>query len=127
MLGRTTAATGAIEEISAGATLSLAAGALGVTKVPNAITFDASGGAASWELAFEPARAVHLLAGQYMELTIPHRKAGFRGSRRYFSIASAPGDEQLTFAITVPSKSMASVSGSKTMFSTTVPKVWVVA
>ena len=62
-------------------------------------------GATTWELAFEPARAVHFLPGQYMELTIPHRKADFRGSRRYFSIASAPGDKQLTFAITVPSKS----------------------
>ncbi len=62
-------------------------------------------GASTWELAFTPSRPVTFLPGQYMELTIPHRKADFRGSRRYFSIASAPNSERLTFAITVPSKS----------------------
>ena len=62
-------------------------------------------GATTWELSFQPARPVRFLPGQYMELTIPHRKADFRGSRRYFSIASAPDASLLTFAITVPSKS----------------------
>lgn len=60
----------------------------------------------TWELAFQPSRPVKFLPGQYMELTIPHRRADFRGSRRYFSIASAPTDDgPITFAITVPSKS----------------------
>lgn len=59
----------------------------------------------TWELSFQPSRPVRFLPGQYMELTIPHRKADFRGSRRYFSIASAPtADGPITFAITVPSK-----------------------
>ncbi|MCU1412106.1 MAG: oxidoreductase [Rhodoglobus sp.] len=63
-------------------------------------------GATTWELSFQPARPVRFLPGQYMELTIPHRKADFRGSRRYFSISSAPdSDGPITFAITVPSKS----------------------
>jgi len=63
-------------------------------------------GPTTWELAFTPARPVRLLPGQYMELTIPHRKADFRGSRRYFSISSAPGsDGPLTFALTMPDKS----------------------
>jgi len=63
-------------------------------------------GATTWELSFQPARPVRFLPGQYMELTIPHRRADFRGSRRYFSISSAPTDEgPITFAITVPSKS----------------------
>ena len=63
-------------------------------------------GATTWELAFQPARPVRFLPGQYMELTIPHRKADFRGSRRYFSISSAPSDDgPITFALTVPSKS----------------------
>jgi hypothetical protein len=47
LLGRTTAATGAIEEITPGATLSFSAGALGVASVPNAVTFDVTGGAAA--------------------------------------------------------------------------------
>lgn len=62
-------------------------------------------GPTTWELAFAPARPVRFLPGQYMELTIPHRRADFRGSRRYFSISSAPGDDRITFALTVPSKS----------------------
>ena len=32
-------------------------------------------------------------AGQYMELTIPHRGADSRGLRRIFSIASSPSEE----------------------------------
>jgi glycine betaine catabolism B len=63
-------------------------------------------GPTTWELAFQPSRAVRFLAGQYMELTIPHRKADFRGSRRYFSISSAPtADGPITFALTMPEKS----------------------
>ncbi|MDH6180006.1 ferredoxin-NADP reductase [Microbacteriaceae bacterium SG_E_30_P1] len=60
----------------------------------------------TWELSFQPKHPVHFVPGQYMELTIPHRKTDFRGSRRYFSIASAPDSEApITFAITVPSSS----------------------
>ena len=63
-------------------------------------------GPATFELTFQPNRPVRFVPGQYMELTIPHRKADFRGSRRYFSVASAPtADGPITFAITVPSKS----------------------
>jgi glycine betaine catabolism B len=60
----------------------------------------------TWELSFQPDRPVRFSPGQYMELTIPHRRADFRGSRRYFSVASAPAaDAPITFAITRPSKS----------------------
>ena len=63
-------------------------------------------GPATFELAFQPARPVRFFAGQYMELAIPHRKADFRGTRRHFSISSAPtSDGPVTFAITVPPKS----------------------
>lgn len=63
-------------------------------------------GPSTWELSFQPSRPVRFLPGQYMELTIPHRKADFRGSRRYFSISSAPtADGPVNFAITVPEKS----------------------
>ncbi len=62
-------------------------------------------GPTTWELKFQPLRPVRFAPGQYMELTIPHRKADFRGSRRYFSIASAPSEDgPITFAITRPSK-----------------------
>lgn len=58
-------------------------------------------GPSTFELAFQPARRVRFSPGQYMELTIPHRRADFRGTRRYFSISSAPSDDgPITFAIT---------------------------
>ena len=63
-------------------------------------------GPSTWELSFQPARPVRFVAGQYMELTIAHRKSDSRGSRRYFSISSAPSiDGPVTFAITVPDRS----------------------
>ncbi|MGA1836371.1 oxidoreductase [Herbiconiux sp. 11R-BC] len=39
---------------------------------------------------FEPAAPLRFRAGQYLELTVPHRGVDSRGSRRMFSIASAP-------------------------------------
>lgn len=67
--------------------------------------------ATTFELAFQPSRHVRFLPGQYMELTIPHRGSDFRGSRRYFSISSAPAVDvgpndggTITFAITRPTK-----------------------
>ncbi len=60
----------------------------------------------TWELSFQPKRAVRFFPGQYMELTIPHIKADLRGKRRYFSISSAPtADGPIAFALTVPTKS----------------------
>ena len=60
----------------------------------------------TWELSFQPKRAVRFFPGQYMELTIPHHRADLRGKRRYFSIASAPTENgPITFALTVPTKS----------------------
>jgi ferredoxin-NADP reductase len=47
--------------------------------------------ARTWELSFHPARPVTFRAGQYLELTVPHPRADRRGTRRYFSISSAPG------------------------------------
>jgi ferredoxin-NADP reductase len=62
-------------------------------------------GADTWELGFQPANPVRFFPGQYMELTIPHRKQDFRGKRRYFSISSAPGEDRpITFAMTMPTK-----------------------
>jgi ferredoxin-NADP reductase/Na+-translocating ferredoxin:NAD+ oxidoreductase RnfD subunit len=62
-------------------------------------------GADTWELGFRPAHPVRFFPGQYMELTIPHRRQDFRGKRRYFSIASAPSaGRPISFAITMPTK-----------------------
>ena len=54
----------------------------------------------SWEFQFQPERPVSFRAGQYMELTVPHPRADARGSRRFFSIASAPTtDGPVAFAL----------------------------
>lgn len=41
---------------------------------------------------FEPAAPVRFVPGQYLELTLPHRKVDSRGTRRMFSVASAASD-----------------------------------
>lgn len=56
----------------------------------------------TWEFSFQPAKPVAFRPGQYMELTLPHSRPDLSGSRRYFSISSAPGaDAPITFAIKV--------------------------
>lgn len=58
----------------------------------------------SWELRFRPEHPVAFRAGQYMELTVPHARPDQRGSRRIFSVASAPrsagnSDGPVSFAL----------------------------
>ncbi len=47
------------------------------------------------ELTFEARRPVRFSAGQYLELTVPHRRPDARGTRREFSIVCAPEDAPL--------------------------------
>ncbi|WP_415077175.1 FAD-dependent oxidoreductase [Microbacterium sp.] len=47
------------------------------------------------ELAFETRRPLRFVAGQYLELTVPHRRPDARGTRRELSIVSAPEDAPL--------------------------------
>ena len=42
------------------------------------------------ELVFEPSRPVRFRAGQYVELSVPHFEPDSRGSRRIFSLTTAP-------------------------------------
>lgn len=44
------------------------------------------------ELTFRATPALSFLPGQYLELDVPHRRPDARGSRREFSIVSAPED-----------------------------------
>lgn len=56
----------------------------------------------TWEFAFTPSRPVRFTPGQYMEVTVPHKKADLRGLRRVFSISSAPGEDAvITFALKI--------------------------
>jgi ferredoxin-NADP reductase len=59
----------------------------------------------STELVFQPARPVRFTAGQYMELSMPHQGADSRGSRRVFSITSAPQQaDSVTFGLRTTEK-----------------------
>ena len=67
----------------------------------------------TWEFTFQPARPVRFAAGQYMELAVPHAKADARGTRRYFSISSAPApDAPITFALKVGPRERAEETSS---------------
>lgn len=44
------------------------------------------------ELTFRASRPLRFRAGQYLELEVPHRRPDIRGTRREFSILSAPED-----------------------------------
>ncbi|MBB2974879.1 ferredoxin-NADP reductase [Microbacterium endophyticum] len=46
----------------------------------------------SHELIFRTRRPLTFAAGQYLELDVPHRRPDARGTRREFSIVSAPAD-----------------------------------
>ncbi|MBI4033620.1 hypothetical protein HY379_01340 [Candidatus Saccharibacteria bacterium] len=45
---------------------------------------------------------IRFRAGQYMEWTLPMAKADLRGNRRYFTISSAPTEDNLMFTIKEP-------------------------
>lgn len=56
------------------------------------------------ELAFRADRPVRFRPGQYVELTVPHPRPDARGTRRVFSVSSAPDAGELTVALTVPER-----------------------
>lgn len=56
------------------------------------------------ELAFRADRPVRFQPGQYVELTVPHPRPDARGTRRVFSVSSAPAADELTVALTVPER-----------------------
>lgn len=55
------------------------------------------------ELTFRASRPIRFAPGQYVELTLPHGGTDSRGSRRTFSISSAPNAQGVVaFALRVP-------------------------
>jgi len=45
---------------------------------------------------FKPERSVHYTAGQFTELTLPHKQPDDRGIKRWFTLSSPPNGEFLT-------------------------------
>jgi len=54
------------------------------------------------ELRFIATRGLRFCAGQYLELNLPHQKADSRGTRRTFTVSSAPGSGTVTFGVKIP-------------------------
>lgn len=47
----------------------------------------------TYHISFNSSQKLHFEPGQYLEWTLPHRNPDSRGNRRYFTIASAPGED----------------------------------
>lgn len=60
-------------------------------------------GAYAYEFVFDSPK-LRFEPGQYLELSLVHPKSDIRGHRRVFSIASKPGDEQLTIGTKIPTR-----------------------
>lgn len=56
-------------------------------------------GSTTEDFIFEPERKFNFTPGQYIELTLPHSHADQRGSRRTFTIASSPTEQDLRIGI----------------------------
>lgn len=53
----------------------------------------------TFEFIFDLVRPLQFLAGQYVEVTLPHKSKDARGNRRYFTIAASPTENTLNLGI----------------------------
>lgn len=51
------------------------------------------------EFVFSSPAPITFEAGQYLEMTLPHKRQDLRGTRRSFSITNAPGQHEITLGI----------------------------
>lgn len=59
-----------------------------------------------YQFDFKPETPLDFKPGQYLEWTLPHRRADARGDRRYFTIASSPSEELIKLVVRIdPEKS----------------------
>ncbi|WP_157981623.1 ferredoxin--NADP reductase [Protaetiibacter intestinalis] len=55
----------------------------------------------AWEFRFRPAAPLRFAPGQYLELTLPHRRPDAGGIRRVFSLTQAAGDDEVTVGVRI--------------------------
>lgn len=53
----------------------------------------------TYELTFTSPHALSFIAGQYLEWALPHTRVDQRGTRRYFTIASAPSEDVVRLGV----------------------------
>ncbi len=58
-----------------------------------------------YEFVFKSNRKINHIPGQYIEWTIPHKKADSRGKRRFFTIASSPTEDEIKLGVRVNKES----------------------
>lgn len=66
---------------------------------------------------FSTNEAFDFTAGQYLQLTIPHKNVDDRGTSRFFSIASSPSEKKIMITTKVASNRKALSSFKKAMTS----------
>ena len=58
-----------------------------------------------WSFSFTPSELVEWTAGQYIRIDVPHDNADERGTKRWFTISSAPFEEIITITTRVSDSS----------------------
>jgi len=58
----------------------------------------------TWQFHFEPMSKFDFTPGQYLEWTLPHKNPDARGTRRFFTVSSAPSEEDITLTMRVAEK-----------------------
>ncbi len=58
-----------------------------------------------WEFTFESNKKLNYVPGQFLEWSVPHSNPDSRGVRRYFTIASSPNEQYISFATKIIEKS----------------------
>jgi ferredoxin-NADP reductase/Na+-translocating ferredoxin:NAD+ oxidoreductase RnfD subunit len=53
----------------------------------------------TYNFLFKPDRKLKFKPGQYLEWTLPHEKRDSRGTRRYFTIASSPTEDEIAMGV----------------------------
>ncbi len=61
-----------------------------------------------YEFIFSSYQKLPFLPGQYLEWTLPHKKADIRGNRRYFTIASSPTEQKIKLGVRIQEKDSSS-------------------
>ncbi|MDQ3008789.1 MAG: oxidoreductase [bacterium] len=60
-----------------------------------------------FDFVFVPNQRLAFSAGQYLEWTLDYGKPDIRGNRRYFTVASAPEEEEVRLGVKIPPKASA--------------------
>ena len=58
----------------------------------------------TWSFHFEPMSKFRFIPGQYLEWTLPHKNPDSRGTRRFFTISSAPSEGSVALTMRVAEK-----------------------